>query len=254
MLKTRVPILLQAGALMLFSPSVSTAQEWSFEFELYALGANIEGDASVGRLEGAEVDIDMSDILEVLDIAAMGHFEVHNSSGWGVALDYGFMDLSADISGPRGGILDARVRQGILEALLVRRKPMGDGHLDFTAGVRWWDNDIEVDIDPVILPGTSIADIEENWVDAVVGLRWWNPLSDRWTLRLQGDVGGLGLQSDFTGVLAGGFKFKMTRSIALDLRYKALWVDYEAGDPGQPGSFGYNTTTHGPLVGIVINF
>ena len=43
-------------------------------------------------------------------------------------------------------------------------------------------------------------------------------------------------------------------SIALDLRYKPLWVDYKTGDPGQPGSFGYNTTTHGPLVGIVINF
>jgi hypothetical protein len=235
-------------------PAAAIAQDWSYELEPYALVSSIEGDAGIGRTTGVPVDVDMSDILEVLDIAFMGHFEAHHSNGWGVALDYGFMDLSADISGPRGGIVDAQLRQGVFEALLVRRKSSDNGHLDITAGVRWWDNDIDVVVDPAVLPGTATAEIEEDWIDIVVGVRWANSINDKWTFRLRGDVGGLGVESDFTAMAAAGFKYKMTEKMDLDLQYKALWVDYEIGSAGQPGFFQYDTVTHGPIIGVVFNF
>jgi len=235
-------------------PAAAVAQDWSYELEPYVLVSSIEGDASIGRATGVAVDVDMSDILEVLDIAFMGHFEAHHSNGWGVALDYGFMDLSADISGPRGGIVDVQLRQGVFEALLVRRKSSDNGYLDFTAGVRWWDNDIDVVVDPAVLPGTATAEIEEDWIDIVVGVRWANSINDKWTFRLRGDVGGLGVESDFTAMAAAGFKYKMTEKMDLDLQYKALWVDYETGAAGQPGFFQYDTATHGPIIGVVFNF
>lgn len=240
-------------ALLLLS-APATAEDWSFQFEPYVLASSIEGDASVGRATGVAVDVDMSDILEVLEMAFMGHFEAHHSNGWGVALDYGFMNLSADISGPRGGVLDARIRQGVFEALLVKRKVLGDGHLDITAGVRRWDNNLDVQVDLAVLPGTATAEIEEDWIDLVIGVRWANPINDKWTLQLRGDVGGLGVESDFTAVAAAGLKYKMTQSIHLDLQYKALWVDYETGTPGQPGFYQYDTVTHGPMLGVVFNF
>jgi len=232
----------------------ANAQDWSYEFEVYALASSIEGDAGMGRATGVEVDVDMSDILEVLDIGAMAHFEAHNSNGWGVALDYGFMDLKADMSGPRGGIVDVGVRQGVLEALLVRRVSSGDGHFDYLAGFRWWDNDIDVDIDPAVLPGTATADIEEDWFDIVIGVRWTNPVNDKWDFKLRGDVGGLGVESDFTSSIATGFHYQMTESSTLDLQYKATWVDYESGSSGEPGYFKYDTVTHGPLIGVIFSF
>ncbi len=249
----RLLAVLTMGSLLLFSAS-SNADDWSFEFEPYILATTIEGDAGIGRVTGAEVNVDLSDILEVLDMAFMGHFEAHHSNGWGMALDYGFMDLSADISGPRGGILNAKVRQGVLEALLVRRVSSGNGHIDYLAGIRWWDNDIDVTVDPGVLPGTVSSSVDEDWVDLVIGARWTNPLNDKWRFNLRGDIGGLGLESDFTSALAVGFHYQMTQSMDLDLQYKATWVDFESGTPGQPGFFKYDTLTHGPLVGVIFNF
>jgi len=249
----RLLAILSTGSLLFFSAN-SNAEDWSFEFEPYILATTIEGDAGIGRVTGVPVDVDLSDILEVLDMAFMGHFEAHHSNGWGVALDYGFMDLSADISGPLGGILNAKVRQGVLEALLVRRVSSGDGHIDYLAGIRWWDNDIDVTVDPAVLPGAASSSVEEDWVDLVIGARWTNPLNDKWRLNLRGDIGGLGLESDFTSALAVGLHYQMTQSMDLDLQYKATWVDFESGPPGQPGFFKYDTLTHGPVVGVIFNF
>lgn len=239
---------------LLLSMANAGAQNWSYEFEVYGLASSIEGTAGMGRATGVEVDVDMSDILEVLDIGAMAHFEAHNSNGWGVALDYGFMDLKADISGPRGGIVDVGVRQGVFEALLVKRVSSGGGHLDYLAGFRWWDNDIDVDIDPAVLPGTAAVRVDEDWIDVVVGVRWTNPVNEKWDFLIRGDIGGLGVESDFTSSISTGFHYQMTESSTLDLQYKATWVDYETGSPGQPDYFQYDTVTHGPLIGVIFSF
>lgn len=71
---------LTTGLLLLFSAH-SSAEDWSFEFEPYIFASTIEGDTGVGRAIGVEVDVDLSDILEVLDMAFMGHFEAHHTNG-----------------------------------------------------------------------------------------------------------------------------------------------------------------------------
>jgi hypothetical protein len=46
----------------------------------------------------------------------------------------------------------------------------------------------------------------------------------------------------------------MSRSVDLDLQYKATWVDYKNGSRGSPGFFQYDTVTHGPVIGFVFKF
>ena len=241
------------GTLLLVSGSCF-AQNWSFELEPYMLASSVKGDVSIGRVTGVPVDVNFSDILETLDIGAMVHFEAHHKSGWGFMLDYGFMDLSDDISGQRGGIIDADIRQGVLEALLSRRIESGDSHIDYFAGIRWWDNDIDVTIDPAILPGSVTLGVEADWIDLVIGARWTKTLNENWKFFTRADFGGLGLESDFTSALAAGVNYQFNKTIALDLQYKALWVDYEEGTSGQPGFFQYDTVTHGPIIGLVFSF
>ena len=106
-------LLLSALSLVAFS---ACAGDWTYQIEPYGMIMTIEGDAGIGRVADADVNVDFDDILDALDMAFMGRFEAHHSNGWGVALDYGFMKLSDDITGPRGGVLDAKVRQGVLEA------------------------------------------------------------------------------------------------------------------------------------------
>ena len=236
-------------------PAQSYAKDWSYEIEPYALFASIEGDASVGWVTGAAVDVGYDQILENLELAAMLHFEAHHKKGWGLSLDYGFMDLGADITGPLGGVTNTSVRQGILEALAVYRNKLTDGQLDYLFGLRWWDNDIDMTIDPVVLPGTATMNIEEDWVDVVVGVRWLNNINEKWDFVLRGDIGGFGLEADFTSSLSAGAHYQMSANWVLDLQYKALWVDYENDNtPGQPGYFAYDTVTHGPLIGFIYNF
>ena len=242
---------LAAGTLAL-AASPANADAWSFQIEPYLLGITIDGDAGIGRVTGADVDISTSDIIDSLNMGGMVHFEARHESGWGVALDYAFMDLSGDRTSPRGGVLEAELFQGVFEAMLMKGAGSGDAQLDYFAGLRWWDNDVDVVIDPVILPGTASRSVEEDWVDLVIGARWINPISEKWSFHLKGDIGGGG--SDFTTLGHVGFRWRFGKTTELDMSYKALAVDYEAGIPGQPGYFKYDTITHGPVIGLVFNF
>ena len=239
----------------LLLPTQSNAEAWSYEIELYALLASIEGDASVGRATGADVDVDFGDILDNLELAGFVRFEAHHENGWGMALDYGFMDLASDITGPRGGVANVDVRQGVFEALAVRRNKLSDGQLDYLFGIRWWDQDLDLTFDPVVLPGTITKNVEEDWVDVIVGVRWLNNINKKWDFVLRGDIGGFGLEADFTANVQAGVHYQMSANWLLDLQYKALWVDYESDDTkGQPGYFAYDTVAHGPLIGFIYKF
>ncbi len=242
---------LAAGTLAL-AANPANADKWSYEIEPYLLGVTVDGDAGIGRATGLDVDVDTSDVLDNLDLGGMVHFEARHESGWGVAVDYAFMDLSDDRTSPRGAVLDAEVRQGVFEALLVKGARSGDGQLDYFAGLRWWDIDMDVAIDPVLLPGTVSASVDEDWVDLIIGARWKNPISEKWSFLLKGDIGAGG--ADFTAAGVVGFRYRIGELTELDLAYKALYVDYETGTPGQPGFFKYDTTTHGPIIGLMFKF
>lgn len=230
------------------------AQDWSFQVEPYLLASSIEGDAGVGRVTGVEVDVDFSRILETLSLGAMLHVEAHHQNGWGVILDYGFMNLEDDISSARGGTFKAEVDQGVFEALAVKRLQRDNSTLDILFGIRWWDNDIDAVVDPALLPGSVRAKVDEDWVDPVVGLRWLAPISEAWSISLRGDVGGFGVESDFSWQLAASAFYRFNDTAALELGYKALDVDFESGSRGSRDYFAYDTTTHGPVVGLQLNF
>lgn len=240
--------------MMSLTAQAADSDDWDYMVEAYLIASSIEGDAGVGRVASAEIDIDFFDILEALKFGAMGHGEAFYKDTWGLIFDYGFMRLGDDQLLRFGGSLEAELRQGVMEIFLARRFVLEKGHVDLFAGMRWWDNDIDVDVNTVILPGSASINIDQNWVDPVIGVRWFNPLSDKWTLLLRGDVGGFGASSDSTWKISGGAQYKINENWTLDMQYSALWVDFEDGTPGTPGSFGYDTVTHGPLLGIIYNF
>ena len=95
--------------------------------------------------------------------------------------------------------------------------------------------------------------VNEDWIDIVAGVQWNAEISDQWDFFLRGDVGGLGMESDWTASAVIGFRYPISDLLDLNLKYKGLWVDYETGNPGQPGYFAYDTVTHGPIAGLVFN-
>lgn len=101
-MKLNKKTLLAVISLWFLFPTLSHGQEWSYEIEPYGLFTSINGDACIGRGPSTTVDVNFDDILEHLELAGMIHFEAHNDNGWGLSLDYGFMDLGADFTDTGG--------------------------------------------------------------------------------------------------------------------------------------------------------
>ncbi len=231
-----------------------SSSNWEYSIEFYGMGSSIDGTASVGRVQGVPVNLGFGDILENLEFAGMAHFEAINSDKKiGYMFDYGFMNLSLGGSGQRG-IVNADVHQGIFEAAFIKRVVEKGYEVDYYVGLRWWNNDIDVVLDPIIRPGSVRPVVENDWIDIFVGARSRIPLSDRWDFIYQADIGGLDVESNLTYSGSAGFHWKISENLVLDLKYKGLWVDYEEGSPGGSDYFRYDTVTHGPIIGIIKKF
>ncbi len=233
--------------LTLSSPGLSpAADKWDFIIAPYALVPYIDGDASIGKVEGADIDVGPKDIVENLDLGGMIQLEAHHESGFGISLAYNFMDLSGGATAPFSqNSLKADIYQGIFEGYGIYRVNSAKGPLDFYGGVRWWDIDVELKVN-----GIKVAENTNDWVDPVVGVRWMPQISENWHVILKGDIGGFGVASDFTWNLQGGFFWDATDYLSLVFQYRALSVDYSTGTVGTPNRFAYDTITHGPLFGL----
>jgi hypothetical protein len=228
----------------------SFAEEWNFVLAPYALLPNISGDASLGRIDGVDVDVSTGDILESLELGGMMQGEAHHSSGAGLLFNYAFMNLGDSASGPRGFTnLDANIFQGLLEAFGTYRFTFDTSVLDAYAGIRWWD--IDLDIDTTTPIGARSYDRSQDWVDPVLGARWIPRISNSWRLLVQGDVGGFDTASHFTWLAQLGGMWDAAEDITLIVAYRALSVDYDTGTQGTKDYFQYDTITQGPLFGVV---
>ncbi len=226
---------------------------WSFLIRPYVLFVNIDGDASVGRLSGVDLDIDTGDVLGSLELAGMINAEAFHKSGWGVVVDYAFMDLEDDHKGPFGrGLAEVEVFQGVFEAFGAYRFETELATVDAFAGIRWWD--IELDVDFSLGPLQDNRTRKSDWIDPVVGARAHVPIGDRWFWLVHGDIGGFGVESDFSWQAITGFGYRFSDLFSIDLRYRAIGVDYEEGTSGMRSHFEYDTITHGPTIGFGFHF
>ena len=234
-------------------PNDSFAGDWEFVVAPYIMLPNIKGDTSAGRISDVDLDIDTGDILDALDLGGMLQLEARHENGVGFVVNYAFMELSDDSSGPLGFTsIDAEIFQGILESYGTYRIDINEGFVDVYAGVRWWD--LALDIDGRTPTGMSSASKNEDWVDPIVGARVSKGISDKWNFVLQSDIGGFSIASDFTWAAKGGFVWNKSESFSLALLYQDIGVDYSTGTKGTSNHFAYDTITHGTVIGTVFRF
>ena len=240
---------------------------WSQEFQLYALAVWIQGDSELGyktpgivlpsqegSLPPGNIDVGPDNIVKNLKMGAMAHYEAHHNSGWGVWLDYVFMDLgkSPDSGFEYLNVQDVGAFQGILEAFATYRTPLEDGYVDYFGGVRWWH--MNLDMTMAIAGETFYPQRTFDWYDPVIGAVWVTPLNENWSFRVRGDVGGFGIASNFTSAIEIGALYDINEKWQVDLRLKSLWVDYEEGTQGKQDRFTYDTVSFGPIIGITYRF
>jgi hypothetical protein len=193
----------------------AAAQEWDWRITPYVWGTGISGDIALGPL-GREVDVDFSEILDVLTGTALIHVEAMNGDhvlfGDLVWLAVEPEDEIATI----GGVAEAELDSTIVELGYARG---GDG-LGFEVGVRYWELDIE--IDPALAAGIVRGD---GWADVFGGIRNTRNLGSDWSMTTRANVGAGG--ADLSIGLQIDFARELERGNAIVAGLKILDVDYE---------------------------
>lgn len=239
-----------------FTISSFANDAWEFEIEPYFMGVNISGDASLGRVDGVDVNVDTHEIIETLNMGAMLHFEAMHKSNFGFYLDYAFMDLRSKKNVTQGIVTSADIKQSVSEAVGLYRVKFSDKtNLDYLFGLRYWNNEFKVNVDTSLRSTHEVQlNQREDWFDLILGIRGATKVNNNLITYGHLDFGGLNLQSKFTGSIRVGLKYIITKSFLLDFQYKALWVDYEDGHYGDNDYFKYDTVTYGPIIGLIYKF
>lgn len=115
--------------------------------------------------------------------------------------------------------------------------------MDVYAGVRSNRIDVEFELQPLVT-----LDGHKSWVDPIVGARFLWELTDRWFAGVKFDMGGFGVDSDFTWNTEAGIGYRFTGNISLKGSYRYLSVDYDEDD------FVYDTDMNGFQIGLGISW
>jgi hypothetical protein len=222
--------------------------KWEFSVAPYAFFAALDGRVGVAG-QTAQVDASFSDIFRNLDFAAMGAFEARKGK-WSFVGDAMYMSLSGKrvTPSPFFSDIDVEVKEFIVAPVVgYRVLKVERGYIDLLGGARVWHVKSHLTFQPRILP---LVDVEgsKNWVDPIVGARGVVSLAPKVFFTGRFDMGGFGINSDFTGQAFGGLGYQLKPRVALIGGYRVLRVDYVNG------GFIFKTTLNGINVGAKFDF
>ncbi|WP_417668724.1 hypothetical protein [Roseibium sp.] len=230
------------------------AKDWSFIVAPYLLAPTITGSSRVGRLPATDIDVSPGTIFSNLHLGGMLHLEALYQDRFGAVFDVAYMSLGAATDTPlTGGRVRSKVDQVVLEGFLSYRAfNIPTTKIDLYTGGRYWDISIDLDATGTIAGNFDITR-GDRWIDPVIGARLTHNFTEDLSGRLRGDIGGFGAGSDFTWSAVAGLDYSLSDTWSAHVMYKALGVDFDNGKSGTQG-FGYDTITHGPLLGLSARF
>lgn len=211
--KTKMTI--TALVLVLASFSTSSYAQWNYQITPYLWASSIEGISSVaGRDVGFQADF--TDIVTFVDAGIAARFEA-KSDNWGYFLDGFFIKLSADTDRQVGALKvtnDQSIIEGGVSYALTDQ-------FEILVGGRY--EKIDQTLTFAVLPRLNGGD---SWLDGFIGAAWQPIKSDKWTVRLRGDIGTGDSDSVWQFAAVGGYHFNKAWSIYANYRY--LSTDFES--------------------------
>jgi hypothetical protein len=260
MSRARIVLQLMLGLAVMTAGEAAWAADgdpagWQVNVTPYLWAAGLSGDVTVRGIT-ASPDASFIDVVEASDslVGFQGHLEVKRGRLGGFA-DVFFMDLGVDDAGRTG--VDIKNRMWLVEFGLQYRvldttgaEGRGGIALDAYVGGRY--SDLQVDIDTRSTPSVNQ---HADWIDPIVGGQAIFGLTERLFIVFRGDIGGFGAGSDFAWSAMGlvGYRWQGAGlEWAILGGYKALGQDYSS-DAGSR-RFQWDTTMHGPIVGLSIRF
>lgn len=202
------------------------SDEVNVSFTPYLWLAGIKGDVGIPRNQD-EVDVDRSfgDILGDLKFAFMGTVDV-DYRRFVAQVDVIYLNLGADVERVDSlifneGEFDAKqlIMTGVVGYRVVDQGPM---FVDLYAGGRLVSLDVDLALEGPLQ--TREASISPSNVSPLIGAKARFPLSDRWALAVQGDVG---FDSDVKWQLAGIVQYQLGNHWRAGVGYRHLALHHD---------------------------
>jgi hypothetical protein len=203
------------------------------------------------------VDLDTPSVLEMLDFAFFGAGEIRRDRV-GLLFDVEYADLSQDGTAentllPNAEPLGASVGTKLLMstgAVTWRAYEQERGFVDVYGGIRAFDVEVDFSLSGTALGIDRTAEGQDNWVDALVGVRAGADLGHRFSVTGLADVGGFGIgeSSDLTWQVTGTLNYGFTERFAGRIGYRYMSIDQPSQD------IPMDIEMYGPLIGVTWTF
>ncbi len=249
-IKSILAALAAAGVMLSGSHAAaqSSSGEWEFAIAPYLWAAGMDGSMVVAVFE-EDIDVPFSDIISDLDFALMGHFDMRNDQ-WVLSSDLVYVDLGQSqdfVEGMSEGTVNANLDLTLLELVGgYRVSPV----FTLLAGARWVDMGAGLRYDGTLVDDG--ADVGKKWIDPLIGVHAFVPLSEKWWLGLRGDIGGFGVGTEFAWQAYADIGFRASHLVSIVLGYRALDLDYEDGSGLD--YINLDLLISGPQLGVVFTF
>jgi len=217
---------LAALAGLVSAPAYAQITEgWSGQVTPYVWGAGLGGD--VRPLAGGPTLEVRESVFEVLDDLEGAFF----LTGLAIRNDIVLIgDLSWSSSSrtesPGAGLPPVKGSVDMLFVTLAggkRVQAQPDQTIDLLAGVRIWD----IDADAAVLGTPFAASRSVSLTDPIIGLRFNRQHTNGFSTIAYGDIGGLGIGSDFTAQIAVTVNYAITDNAYVSGGYRYVHLDYE---------------------------
>lgn len=242
---------------------------WNWQITPYVWAASMKGDISPFKhAPTLNVKKTFSDVMSDFSmggfINAWGRYEHFVFSGDMMYISTRSTDASGPLSAfqlpglgvtiPPGSSTRAKVKNKQFMATVQGGYRVFSGPsftVDAMAGVRFWhiSTDVSVTAGHQAIGSVSASQRERfSWVDPLVGVRAFVPITDNWSLQLQADVGGFGVGSTSTWSTLGTVNYVFSDRFSASAGYKVLDVDYKHG------GHVYDVRMKGPVLGLTYRF
>lgn len=247
-------LLAVAGTTVTESTPIDTpppSDAWEFRLSPYGWLTAIDGTTGPAGFP-AEIDAGFDDVFDVLEMAAALQFEARKGQ-WGFMADAFYAELgsSGTLPGPIRTNVDVDFEQFLGELVVfysVSETP--SSFVDLYAGIRH--TSLSIDLLATtpfgILPLGTTRSADKSWTDPIIGVRAQWELNDRWFLAAKGDIGGFGVDSDFTWNIQGTVGYRFNEAVSLEVGYRYFDTDYS------DNRFTYDVAQSGALIGLNFEF
>jgi hypothetical protein len=214
---------------------------------LYFWIAGFEG--TVGAADaGGRVHADFDGLLDNLELSGYMLNADWRKGRWSVFGDWSHFKVSSEAPSPFGALyaaVDAEIKGNVVQAALGYRV-IGDfdAGVDAFAGLRYYDLEAAMTLQPAVLVGRNLAGTDQ-WADGIVGARWQGRLNRSWAFSVYGDVGAGGSNRTWQAVATASYDFTWG---AVTGGWRHLDVDYDSS------GMKLDAALSGPFLGATLRF